>query len=775
MNAVTKSPFQNATLLPLFAEVAEGSDVAGGTSTTAVINVDDEFLGSITSSDSDWVAVTLETGTSYVFSTWGTGGSTTGIGDTVLTLRDSNGAQIAINDDSTQGSNFFSLIEYNITVTGTYYLDVAGFNAGDTGTYTLAVTDNIYTPTQVASFLTEYSWGVPVQLAYELDASRTITYNITNLTADGQQLAQWALESWTQVTGITFTATTASGQLQFDDASNGAFAGPSSFDPTTGAINFSSINIGTTWLDFYDTSLDSYSFLTYMHEIGHALGLGHAGEYNGVATYGDDNHFLNDSYQMTIMSYFNQVENTYINGDYALPVTPMIADIIAIQKLYGTGPTNTSGNTVWGENNTVGGYLGALIAALYDDDPIDPDMFANRENLAITIYDEGGIDTINLSSITTNTTVDLTPGSLNGISGDDGNLLIAEGTLIEDAFTGSGNDTIIGNQTANVLNSGTGNDMLTGNAGADSLFGSLGDDTLMGGTGADFLNGGSNNDSLLGDSSVDRLYGGTGNDTLRGGTGADAIYGQDGNDSLLGNTGVDELYGGAGDDWISPGNGVDIAYGNAGNDTIIGRTGWDSIYGGDDEDFLYGSEGQDYVSGGNGNDYVSGGFGFDTVLGGAGNDSVYGNLGADYLHGGDDNDSLYGATGNDTLIGGNGDDLMYGSQGNDQLEGGAGNDTMFGGSLNDTFIFDMGHGHDIINDFEIGRDIIVLDSNLIGEAATGQDILDMFGNTSSGQIVLTFDSATSITIANHDSYEFLYTNPTTSEETTFNIADFFTI
>ena len=108
---------------------------------------------------------------------------------------------------------------------------------------------------------------------------------------------------------------------------------------------------------------------------------------------------------------------------------------------------------------------------------------------------------------------------------------------------------------------------------------------------------------------------------------------------------------------------------------------------------------------------------------------------------------------------------MYGSQGNDQLEGGAGNDTMFGGSLNDTFIFDMGHGHDII----------VLDSNLIGGAATGQDILDMFGNTSSGQIVLMFDSATSITITNHDSYEFLYTNPTTSEETTFNIADFFTI
>jgi hypothetical protein len=36
-------------------------------------------------------------------------------------------------------------------------------------------------------------------------------------------------------------------------------------------------------------TIDSYSFQTYVHEIGHALGLGHGGPYNGSASYGLDN------------------------------------------------------------------------------------------------------------------------------------------------------------------------------------------------------------------------------------------------------------------------------------------------------------------------------------------------------------------------------------------------------------------------------------------------------------------------------------------------------
>ena len=58
-------------------------------------------------------------------------------------------------------------------------------------------------------------------------------------------------------------------------------------------------------------------------------------------------------------------------------------------------------------------------------------------------------------------------------------------SLIENAVGGSGNDTIAGNQAANVLTGGAGNDTLQGNAGNDRLCGGLGLDTLTGGAGAD--------------------------------------------------------------------------------------------------------------------------------------------------------------------------------------------------------------------------------------------------------------------------------------------------
>lgn len=62
---------------------------------------------------------------------------------------------------------------------------------------------------------------------------------------------------------------------------------------------------------------------------------------------------------------------------------------------------------------------------------------------------------------------------------------------------------------------------------------------------------------------------------------------------------------------------------------------------------------------------------------------------------------------------------------------------MFGGSLSDHFIFDAGHGHDIIADFE-SIDVLLLDQALVGAGLTAQQVIDLYGTMVNGQAMLDF-------------------------------------
>jgi hypothetical protein len=82
----------------------------------------------------------------------------------------------------------------------------------------------------------------------------------------------------------------------------------------SGVIASQTVNISTDWIttdggaNDGKTGIDSYGYQTYIHEIGHALGLGHQGPYNGSASYSTNAVYANDTWQYSIMSYFGEHE-----------------------------------------------------------------------------------------------------------------------------------------------------------------------------------------------------------------------------------------------------------------------------------------------------------------------------------------------------------------------------------------------------------------------------------------------------------------------------------
>ncbi len=127
------------------------------------------------------------------------------------------------------------------------------------------------------------------------------------------------------------------------------------------------------------------------------------------------------------------------------------------------------------------------------------------------------------------------------------------------------------------------------------------------------------------------------------------------------------------------------------------------IVGTSERDVVFASgESRSYVNGLGGDDYVIGSVTTDVLVGGSGIDTIFGLGGMD---------ALFGGEGQDMLNGGKGHDRLNGGAESDVLEGGKGNDILTGGAGADRFIFDpdrANEGRDIIRDFELGVDKIVL-------------------------------------------------------------------
>lgn len=588
---------------------------------------------------------------------------------------------------------------------------------------TVAAALPTFTLGQISDYLSEGYWGdrgtdsrsfnFTDSSASGYKAGRTLHYNYSGFTdfrsetdADGltaprRALVDLALEYIGEILDINFVLTTSTSEsvvdLLFHDNESGAHASTFTYAAVNGHKNtaFSMINIAESWSGG-TSDVNDYTYQTLIHEVFHALGLGHGGNYNGNANYVTDttdpdyqnnsNHYLNDSWQQTIMSYFDPIENTNVNADYNFVITGMAADWIALGNHYGTSAF--TGDTIYGFNTNISTSVSQVMA--------DLSLYADKN--MFTIIDDGGVDTLDFSGYAQNQNINMTvalasstTGSVSDIGGETGNMTLAIGTVIENATGGSGNDVFTLNDASNVIRGGDGTDRaIFDGASTDYTFSNTGsiDGLTITGDGTDtfysieqftFTDGTFAWDNLPSPSGTftegDDVHTATSaSDTLDALGGNDTVYGEGGMDTIYGRAGADMLYGGADND---------ILYGGADNDRLFGNAGADELYGGDGYDVadysssdaaiivrLWNGTGEGGTAQGDTLDSIEGvvGSGFnDTLIGrNSQNDNLYGGAGSDFL---------YGLSGDDYIEGGADDDFISGGAGADTLDGGEGFDT----------------------------------------------------------------------------------------------------
>jgi serralysin len=553
-----------------------------------------------------------------------------------------------------------------------------------------------------------------------------------------QTTVRTALSMYASVANLSFgevhETSTAHADLRFamSDPPSTAWA----YFPTTAAEG------GDAWFNRSEGSYDyprkgDYAYLTFLHEIGHALGLKHPHD-SGMP--GD-----RDSLEYTVMSYRSSIgasaESGYVNEYWGFAQSLMMYDIAALQHLYGANYTTNSSSTVYSWSATTG--------EMFIDGIGQGKPGGNR--ILLTVWDGGGNDTYDFSNYATNLKVDLRPGSWTTTSaaqlaklrydgsrlavGNIANALLYKDdtrSLIENAVGGTGADTIVGNQAHNHLSGSAGNDHLTGGSGNDTLVGGTGTDTAtFSGERSQYAISRLSDGAIeIRDLRSDALDGSDVVWTMELYQFADKLYD-------VTELGIDRTVATLDTMSLTPSETLsdpvvaDLAVSNPvvidpivinhvvetptavdptpANLTVSGTDRGNTLYGGAGSDQLYGKGGNDVLVGGAGGDYLSGGSGIDyasyanaaagvlaslaspslnqgdaagdryasleSLIGSAFADRLLGNSGANTIKGGAGNDRLYGQSGNDVLSGGTGNDALVGSSGKDVLYGGSGADT----------------------------------------------------------------------------------------------------